>query len=159
MCKLDENENESQQAQKANIKKNNKLFNRIGSVRKLINKQQKNKDKIYRSFLLSKNKHSFPKSLFLIIILSLFLNICGILWGLPSNHGWAPDEVRPSLVISGIRNSFSHGWHNTYLPFHFYTLAFSYSPFLMLHRLHILDVDSFEIYNILRTAPQNSNHL
>jgi len=108
-----------------------------------------NKDKIYRNSFISKNKHSFPKSLFLIIILSLFLNICGIWWGLPNHKGWAPDEVRPSLVISGIQNSFSHGWRNKYPPFHFYTLALSYSPIIMLHRLHVLDVNNYEIYNIL----------
>lgn len=51
-------------------------------------------------------------------------------WGLPSEHGWAPDELTPAAVLEGLGQRFSSGWHAKYPPFHHAVLAFAYAPWL-----------------------------
>jgi hypothetical protein len=51
-------------------------------------------------------------------------------WGLPSEHGWAPDELTPSAVLDALGQRFSNGWHAKYPPFHHAVLAAAYAPWL-----------------------------
>ena len=51
-------------------------------------------------------------------------------WGLPSEHGWAPDELTPAAVLEGLGQRFSNGWHAKYPPFHYAVLASAYAPWL-----------------------------
>ena len=51
-------------------------------------------------------------------------------WGLPSEHGWAPDELTPAAVLEGLGQRFSNGWHAKYPPFHHAVLASAYAPWL-----------------------------
>jgi len=85
----------------------------------------------------------------LVLGLSLVLFLLGIWWGLPDFRGWAPDEVFPSYVMSGLEQNFSHGWFDRYPPFHYYLLSLLYSPFLLLHQLHVLDFHHLPSYTIL----------
>lgn len=87
--------------------------------------------------------------LILVLLLSFFVNVWGIGWGLPSNRGWAPDEILPSNVLSGIEARFSAGWHEKYPPFHYYVLALLYSPILILGKLGVLDANDFSTYTLL----------
>ena len=77
----------------------------------------------------------------MILVISFVLNIIGIWWGLPSWEGWAPDEIRPELVISGALSLFSAGWHSVYPPFHYYVLSALYLPLYI--PLFVLDKLSF----------------
>ena len=56
-----------------------------------------------------------------ILLGSLCLNLVGIWWGLPGN--WPAAEITPKQVLQGLAQHFSHGWFDTYPPFHFYLLA------------------------------------
>jgi hypothetical protein len=85
----------------------------------------------------------------LVLALSFVLFVLGIWWGLPDYRGWAPDEVVPTRVIDGLRQFYSNGWYDKYPPFHYYLLSLIYSPFLLLHRLHILDLRQLSSYAIL----------
>ena len=51
-------------------------------------------------------------------------------WGLPSAHGWAPDELTPAAVLEAVGQRFSNGWHSKYPPFHHVVLAAAYAPWL-----------------------------
>jgi dolichyl-phosphate-mannose-protein mannosyltransferase len=51
-------------------------------------------------------------------------------WGLPSEHGWAPDELTPAAVLEGLGQRFANGWHAKYPPFHHAVLAAAYAPWL-----------------------------
>jgi len=51
-------------------------------------------------------------------------------WGLPSAHGWAPDELTPAAVLDGLGQRFSNGWHSKYPPFHHAVLAAAYAPWI-----------------------------
>ncbi|HEX5530633.1 MAG TPA: glycosyltransferase family 39 protein, partial [Methylomirabilota bacterium] len=51
-------------------------------------------------------------------------------WGLPSEYGWAPDELTPAAVLEGAGQRFSNGWHSKYPPFHHAVLASAYAPWL-----------------------------
>lgn len=88
-------------------------------------------------------------ALHLILMLSLFLNIVGIWWGLPSLHGGAPDEIFPSRVLDGLLRFYSNDWYDKYPPFHFYLLSLLYAPFYLLHELHVLDLRQLSSYAIL----------
>jgi hypothetical protein len=66
----------------------------------------------------------------LILTLSVVLNLTGIWWGLPTNHSWAPDELFPQRVLTGVESRFAHGWFDRYPPVHFYLLSLIYAPFL-----------------------------
>src|SRR6266851_2581069 len=98
------------------------------------------------NLLKSTNLYS---ALFLVLILSFFFNAYGIWWGLPSFRGWAPDEIIPSYVFSGMSKFFSNGWYERYPPFHYYLLAILYSPFVILHWLKIISISNAPIYTIL----------
>lgn len=87
--------------------------------------------------------------LWIILLLSLLINLCGINWGLPSFRGWAPDELTPSLVMHGIGQRFSNGWHGFYPPFHYYLLSACALPFYGLHTLHLIDIHDFRIHVFL----------
>jgi len=88
-------------------------------------------------------------ALHLILALSFVLFAAGIWWGLPDYRGWAPDEIVPARVVDGLRQFFSNGWHERYPPFHYYLLSLVYAPFLLLHKLHILDLRQLSSYAIL----------
>ena len=51
-------------------------------------------------------------------------------WGLPSEYGWAPDELTPAAVLDGLSQRFSNGWHSKYPPLHHVVLAAAYAPWL-----------------------------
>ncbi|MBI2841262.1 MAG: hypothetical protein HYX75_23330 [Acidobacteria bacterium] len=70
----------------------------------------------------------FPFALILVLLYSLAINTYAIWWGLPSTNdpGWAPDEIRPEAVITGIQARFSGDWSAKYPPTHFYILASVY---------------------------------
>jgi dolichyl-phosphate-mannose-protein mannosyltransferase len=51
-------------------------------------------------------------------------------WGLPSEYGWAPDELTPAAVLDGLGQRFANGWHAKYPPFHHAVLAAAYAPWL-----------------------------
>lgn len=66
----------------------------------------------------------------LLLALSVALCAWGLGWGLPSRRGWAPDELLPQDVLSGLEQCFSGGWHERYPPLHYYALALAYAPLL-----------------------------
>jgi 4-amino-4-deoxy-L-arabinose transferase-like glycosyltransferase len=66
--------------------------------------------------------------LIVIVGASAALAVWQIDWGLPSDYGWAPDELVPSAVLAGAAQGFSHGWYEKYPPFHYALLAVSYVP-------------------------------
>lgn len=101
---------------------------------------------------LLKSTKNMYSALFLVLILSFFLNTYGIWWGVQSFSGlpgWASDEIIPSNVLSGMAAFFSNGWHDKYPPFHYYVLAILYSPFVILHKLKMIDLYSNPIYKML----------
>ena len=53
-----------------------------------------------------------------------------ITWGLPSAHGWAPDEITPAAVVEGVEARFSGGWHAKYPPLHYAIVAVAGAPWL-----------------------------
>ncbi len=73
----------------------------------------------------------------------------GIWWGLPDYDGWAPDELTPLRVITGLKQGFANGWYDTYPPLHYYVLSFVYSPMLLLHMLGTIDIMSLPAYTVL----------
>jgi hypothetical protein len=88
-------------------------------------------------------------ALHLLLAMSFVLFAVGIWWGLPDYRGWASDEIVPARVVDGLRQFFSSGWHERYPPFHYYLLSLVYAPFLLLHKLHILDLRQLSSYAIL----------
>jgi 4-amino-4-deoxy-L-arabinose transferase-like glycosyltransferase len=44
---------------------------------------------------------------------------------------------------------FSYGWYERHPPFHFYMLAFLFTPFAVLQQLRMIDILSLPIYTIL----------
>jgi hypothetical protein len=42
---------------------------------------------------------------------SVLLDAWGLGWGLAGEYSWAPDELLPSAVRTGLEQRFSHGWH------------------------------------------------
>lgn len=87
--------------------------------------------------------------LHLILAMSFVLFAAGLWWGLPDVRGWAPDEITPGSVVDGLRMLFSNGWYDRYPPFHFYLLSLLYAPFLVLHKLHVLDLRQLSSYTLL----------
>jgi hypothetical protein len=106
---------------------------------------------------LDRNPHLFKDNrtvkkisgLHLILAMSFVLFAAGLWWGLPDVRGWAPDEITPGSVVDGLRMLFSNGWYDRYPPFHFYLLSLLYAPFLVLHKLHILDLRQLSSYTLL----------
>ena len=66
--------------------------------------------------------------LLVIVCASAALDVWQIGWGLPSDYGWAPDELVPSAVLAGAAQGFSRGWYEKYPPFHYALLAITYVP-------------------------------
>ena len=64
----------------------------------------------------------------------------GLTWGLPSEHGWAPDEVLPRDVRAARDARFAGGWHSKYPPLHFVVLAAASAPVRSLQSEHALMV-------------------
>ena len=58
------------------------------------------------------------RALGLVLAAALVLGIWGLRWGLPSEFGWAPDEVLPADVDAAVAQRFAHGWHTKYPPLH-----------------------------------------
>jgi hypothetical protein len=53
----------------------------------------------------------------------------GVWWGVPGPAGWAPDEVGPIDVRTGMQAAFAGGWASIYPPFHHAVVALLYVPF------------------------------
>jgi hypothetical protein len=66
---------------------------------------------------------------------TLLLHAPGLSWGLPSQYGWAPDELIPEVVLDGLAQGFSGGWASKYPPFHQALLGTLYRPVLWWHGL------------------------
>lgn len=81
-------------------------------------------------------------ALFGILLFSLFLNVYGLWWGIPSLDGWAVDEIIPARTLNGLKHSFSHGWEDAYPPLHYYLLTAAYSPVFLFRALHPLSNDA-----------------
>jgi 4-amino-4-deoxy-L-arabinose transferase-like glycosyltransferase len=64
----------------------------------------------------------------LVLAAALVLGSWGLRWGLPSEFGWAPDEVLPADVDAAVAQRFAHGWHTKYPPLHFALLAAASAP-------------------------------
>jgi len=67
-------------------------------------------------------------ALILVLAAALVLGAWGLRWGLPSEFGWAPDEVLPAEVDAAVAQRFAHGWHGKYPPLHFALLAAASAP-------------------------------
>lgn len=91
------------------------------------------------------SRRKAPLGLILILGASAALNACAMDWGLPSEHGWAPDEIVPSAVLAGLAQRFSHGWYEKYPPFHFALLALSYVPVAAASRVPGLSLDPSQL--------------
>ena len=64
-------------------------------------------------------------------------------------YGWAPDELVPSAVRSGLDQRFSSGWHEKYGPFHYAVLAAAYQPALLARRFGLIRADGPDLDRIL----------
>src|SRR4029079_3188783 len=71
---------------------------------------------------------SARRALLLVRAGSLVLGAWGLRWGLPSEFGWAADEVLPADVDTAVGQRFAHGWHAKYPPLHFALLAAASAP-------------------------------
>jgi 4-amino-4-deoxy-L-arabinose transferase-like glycosyltransferase len=80
---------------------------------------------------------------------SVLLDAWGLGWGLPGEYGWAPDELFPQAVRSGMDQRFSSGWHEKYGPFHYAVLAAAYQPALLARRLGLTRADGPDLDRIL----------
>lgn len=74
------------------------------------------------------------------------LNAPGITWGLPSQYGWAPDELLPETVLAGMQQGFTGGWTHKYPPFHFTLLSLLYRPILRAYGLSAGDATPGDVY-------------
>ncbi|MBN2010367.1 glycosyltransferase family 39 protein [candidate division KSB1 bacterium] len=81
-------------------------------------------------------------------VLALWLSI-GIGWGIPGYDSWAPDEVTPARVMSGLHTAFSGNWYDTYPPFHYYVISAFYLPFLIAGKLGFIDTYAMPWYGVL----------
>jgi len=68
------------------------------------------------------------RALGLVLAVALVLGAWGLRWGLPSEFGWAADEVLPADVDTAVGQRFAHGWHTKYPPLHFALLAAASAP-------------------------------
>jgi hypothetical protein len=80
---------------------------------------------------------------------SVLLDAWGLGWGLAGDYSWAPDELLPSAVRTGLGQGFSHGWHEKYGPFHYAVLAAAYEPVLLARRFGLLHAGGAELDRIL----------
>ncbi len=96
--------------------------------------------RLYRKVIYNYLAKFIDSDIVPVLGISFALNIIGIWWGLPSWRGWAPDEIRPELVISGAFSLFSDGWHSVYPPFHYYILSALYIPLFILNKLGFVEI-------------------
>jgi 4-amino-4-deoxy-L-arabinose transferase-like glycosyltransferase len=68
------------------------------------------------------------RALWGVLAVSLLLHGWALRWGLPSEYGWAPDEVLPADVDAALSARFRQGWHSKYPPLHFGLLAAASAP-------------------------------
>jgi 4-amino-4-deoxy-L-arabinose transferase-like glycosyltransferase len=68
------------------------------------------------------------RALGLVLAAALVLGAWGLRWGLPSEYGWAPDELLPQEVDAAVSARFAQGWHSKYPPLHFVLLAAASLP-------------------------------
>jgi 4-amino-4-deoxy-L-arabinose transferase-like glycosyltransferase len=95
-------------------------------------------------------KDSITNPLFLVLALSLVLNVCAVWWGLPSQYGWAPDEIPPYITLEGVRLGFAPDWHQpAYPPLHYYLVGLSALPVVALDGLGWLDVNTLYGHTLL----------
>ena len=99
-------------------------------------------------------KQNPPKKAGILIILavSLLLNTVGIWYGLPSQIGWAPDEILPHDVQDGITQRFSNDWYKKYPPLQFYLLALVETPLVVYAKLKGLGLDDISLNSCLILA-------
>jgi len=62
-------------------------------------------------------------ALVLVLATTAIVDACGVSWGLPSEYGWAPDELTPQAVAAAAERHWSGGWFDKYPPLHFVVLA------------------------------------
>ena len=74
------------------------------------------------------------RALWLVLAAAVVLGAWGLRWGLPSEYGWAPDEVLPTDVDAAVAQGFAHGWHSKYPPLHFALLAAAGAPVRLVGR-------------------------
>ena len=98
---------------------------------------------------ISQSNEKYPIALLGIVLFSFAINSIGIGWGLPDFNGWAADELIPLRVLEGFEKGFVNGWHYKYPPVHFYLLTLVYSPLLLLHKLHWINVYDLPTYTVL----------
>jgi hypothetical protein len=90
------------------------------------------------------------RALILVLAVALVLGAWGLRWGLPSEFGWAPDEVLPAEVDAAVAQRFAHGWHGKYPPLHFALLAAASAPARLAG--HVAGWDAARIHDARMTA-------
>jgi hypothetical protein len=80
---------------------------------------------------------------------SILLDAWGLGWGIAGEYSWAPDELLPSAVRTGLDQHFSHGWHDKYGPFHYAVLAAAYEPAFLGRRLGLIHAEGPGLDRIL----------
>jgi hypothetical protein len=83
---------------------------------------------------------------------SVLLDAWGLGWGLAGEYSWAPDELLPSAVRTGLEQHFAHGWHEKYGPFHYAVLAAAYEPVFVARRFGLVRAEGPELDRILALA-------
>ena len=64
-----------------------------------------------------------------VLLAAAALFAIGVWWGAPGPASWAPDEVGPIDVRTGVQAAFAGGWASIYPPFHHAFIAALYLPF------------------------------
>ena len=90
------------------------------------------------------------RALWLVLAVAVVLGAWGLRWGLPSEYGWAPDEVLPADVDAAVAQRFAHGWHSKYPPLHFALLAVASAPVRVVGRG--MDWDAAAVHDARMTA-------
>jgi 4-amino-4-deoxy-L-arabinose transferase-like glycosyltransferase len=90
------------------------------------------------------------RGLWLVLAVALVLGAWGLRWGLPSEFGWAPDEVLPADVDTAVGQRFAHGWHSKYPPLHFALLAVASAPARLAGR--VMGWDDARVHDARMTA-------
>jgi hypothetical protein len=64
-----------------------------------------------------------------VLLAAAALFAIGVGWGAPGPASWAPDEIGPIDVRTGVQAAFADGWATIYPPFHHAVIAALYLPF------------------------------